>query len=400
MIAHEQERLSAYLDDELPAPARAAVETHLAGCAECRAVLARLAEVDTLAGRIPAEAPHGYFDGFAGRVTRRIEAHAPARRPLQRVPVWAWAAAAALLLTIIPVTVREGLLPAPSEQRAAPVTVAPAAPVAIPQSAPTEHGAATTRDAAAANQPAPATAVGDGQRSPVARRDEREQARSAGATANAPAPAGAAGRIATAEVRSKAEVGAEGGGFALAPRASPARGELMKETATEAEPSARPTALPPAAPRPAAARATASSQAQAAAPPAARDAAAGAPPEGAASARLADALEEKTSAAVSGNAATDSSEADFQGLVAVQAARSEEWRALRERWRAFAVQHAGARADEARVRVVECGLEAWRAGGQESDRSALLRDSQEYLARKDARQKPRVQALLQAAARR
>jgi anti-sigma factor RsiW len=42
MTSHPLDTLSAYLDDELDAPARVAVDAHLAGCASCRAVLADL----------------------------------------------------------------------------------------------------------------------------------------------------------------------------------------------------------------------------------------------------------------------------------------------------------------------------------------------------------------------
>ena len=59
-----------------------------------------------------------------------------------------------------------------------------------------------------------------------------------------------------------------------------------------------------------------------------------------------------------------------------------------------------ARADEARVRVIACGLEAVRAGGGETDRTTLARDADAYLARADARQRTRARALLDAAASR
>jgi hypothetical protein len=52
-------QLSAYLDDELDATARAHLEAHLAGCGECRAVLTDLRE-------IVAAAPH-----YAGRAPGR-----------------------------------------------------------------------------------------------------------------------------------------------------------------------------------------------------------------------------------------------------------------------------------------------------------------------------------------
>ena len=110
MSAHERERLSAYLDDELGAAARAVVEAHLGACAACREALAELAAVDDAAASLPAEAPEGYFDDFARRVrergsSRQPRAAAPARR---RLPAWGWAVAAALLLAVVtPLTLRE-----------------------------------------------------------------------------------------------------------------------------------------------------------------------------------------------------------------------------------------------------------------------------------------------------
>ena len=92
---------------------------------------------------------------------------------------------------------------------------------------------------------------------------------------------------------------------------------------------------------------------------------------------------------------------EFRRLASESAVRVEEWRALRERWRLFAAGHPDdARADEARVRVIACGLEAVRAGGGDADRATLARDADAYLARADARQRTRVRALLEAAASR
>jgi hypothetical protein len=51
-------------------------------------------------------------------------------------------------------------------------------------------------------------------------------------------------------------------------------------------------------------------------------------------------------------------------------------------------------ADEARVRTVESGLEAWRLGEEEADREIAREDARDYLAREDAAQPGRVEALL------
>ncbi|HSD65163.1 MAG TPA: zf-HC2 domain-containing protein, partial [Vicinamibacteria bacterium] len=107
MSGHERERLSAYLDRELPPDERLMVEAHLAGCAGCTALLAELAAADEAAAALPAEAPAGYFESFPARVRSRLgprKAQAPARR----LPAWTWAAAAGLLLAIVvPLTLRQ-----------------------------------------------------------------------------------------------------------------------------------------------------------------------------------------------------------------------------------------------------------------------------------------------------
>jgi hypothetical protein len=61
--AENREQHSALLDGELPAPERALVEAHLAGCAECSAELARLARMLGMLHALPAErAPLGFVD--------------------------------------------------------------------------------------------------------------------------------------------------------------------------------------------------------------------------------------------------------------------------------------------------------------------------------------------------
>jgi len=53
--------------------------------------------------------------------------------------------------------------------------------------------------------------------------------------------------------------------------------------------------------------------------------------------------------------------------------------------------------DEARVRVIEAGLEAWREGGEPEDLARAREDAEAYLARDDARLKQRVRGALEAA---
>jgi hypothetical protein len=103
VIAHVQDHLSAYLDGELLAPERAAVETHLRTCPECTRHLDELRAVDETARELDVEAPPGYFDSLPARVGARL----PAPRP-RTPPAWVWAAAAAIVLAALtPLTFRK-----------------------------------------------------------------------------------------------------------------------------------------------------------------------------------------------------------------------------------------------------------------------------------------------------
>jgi hypothetical protein len=75
---------------------------------------------------------------------------------------------------------------------------------------------------------------------------------------------------------------------------------------------------------------------------------------------------------------------------------AEAWRERREAWRLFIRDHPGSpRLDEARVRVIEAGIEAWRAAGEGEDLARAREDAEAYLARADARQKERVRRVLE-----
>lgn len=184
MSGHERERLSAYIDRELPPGERAAVEAHLAACPECAALLAELAAADEAAASLPAEAPDGYFEAFPGRVRARLEARRAAVPPARRVPVWTWAAAAALLLGVVaPLTLR---------QLRSPSVAAPSAVDAVRPSAPAgPEPAATTGAGPSAPTPGPARVVP---------REKRENA------APAPAPALAQGAPEARGARDEAPV--------------------------------------------------------------------------------------------------------------------------------------------------------------------------------------------------
>jgi hypothetical protein len=90
----------------------------------------------------------------------------------------------------------------------------------------------------------------------------------------------------------------------------------------------------------------------------------------------------------------DPAEVAFRRLAATRPRTVGEWRKLREDWRAYAAAFPdGSHADEARVRTIEAGHEAWKAGGAEEDAAVFRRDRDAYLERPDALQGERVQRL-------
>jgi negative regulator of sigma E activity len=335
MSGHERERLSAYLDGELPAAERAEVAAHLAACPECAELLAAFAAVDEEAGSLPAEAPDGYFDGFAARVTARLAAERPAAARARRLPAWTWAAAAALLLAVVtPLTLRRTPAVAPA---ASPAT--PEAPAATPLPTVPEKQGRTP-----APEPPPAAPV-----------------RKAAPPAALPAPVAP---TAPAEARAKAESREE------------AAADLAK-------------APTPAAPVPAEA-----ARAQVADAPAAR----AEPALSAANRARAEAdfgLEGGVASGVEGGVPGGVVGGVVGGTGGAPARTPEEWRRRRDEWSTLAASApAGPRADEARVRAIEAGWEAWRLSGSDDDEAAFRRDARAYLEREDALQKPRVERLL------
>ncbi len=126
MSEHVLDRLSAFLDEELPAREQTAVEGHLRDCSACAAHLDRLRSVDAQALGLPLSVPDGYFDALPGRIRKRLE-KAP-RRAYGRVPVWTWAVAAALVLGVVTPLTMQRSQRVPSEDAAAPMPPAEAAP--------------------------------------------------------------------------------------------------------------------------------------------------------------------------------------------------------------------------------------------------------------------------------
>jgi hypothetical protein len=351
---HERERLSAYLDGELPAGERAEVAAHLAACPECAAFLAALSAVDEAAGALPAEAPEGYFEAFPARVRSRLEAPRVAS-PGRRVPAWTWAAAAALLLGVLtPLTLRQ-LRPVPGEAPSA----APVAPQPVPAK-PEAKVAAESRPSeppptAPRARPSPPVRIPPAEVAPVvgppvaeaSPRQSKDEATAEDFFSREPdAPPPPDRSIAAQAALADAESARVLGG-------------VRSETANR-EKSAR------AGPRPAATNEVVS--------PALSEASAGREGE------PAD-LREREDA--------------FLRLEAVRPRSAGDWRRLRDEWNAFAADEADpVRADEARVRAIVAGREAWLASGDGSDESTFRRDAAAYLRREDDLQKPRVERLL------
>lgn len=356
MSSHERERLSAYLDRELPPGEQAAVEAHLAACPDCAAFLAELAAVDEPAASLTAEPPAGYFEDFPARVRARLEARKPAL-PVRRVPAWTWAAAAALLLAMVtPLTLRQLRPPAAAAPSTVAVTLTPPPAKDQPAAAPEELRWPEPSPAAHPGRPASSEMRGSVPAvAPAA-------APPATVPAEAPAPALELPAPVPAQAAPKDEAVAEGV-FAQEPAAPPAVGGVSREAEANREKGARDR------PRPATARAATES--------------------------VSPALSAATAGAAVGPSDAQEHEDAFRRLESARPRSAAEWRRQRDQWNAVASAEADPlRADEARVRAIVAAREAWRAGGDEGDDDAFRREAEAYLRRADARQKPRVERLL------
>jgi hypothetical protein len=404
MSAHERERLSAYLDGELPPAERAEVEAHLATCPECAALLADLEGVDAVARELPVEAPSGYFDSLPGRVRLRIagedapRAHAAAPRTGRRVPAWTWALAAALLLAVVTPTTMSRLMRARTPLSDAPEAPAPAAP---------------TRSPATETLPERAVVAAGDDEVETARQKRREAGRGRldqdyraaepeptfappppPPAALAPRPGLGAGKrdVPALSAPRVAEnrphelekgvpaVAADLGEGAALEEAPPA-GTAGRERAMADAVSSRASVVPPrvggvSSPksRPATTQAPAAPIAIAGAEPHAEPAAA------------------EKKAVLSGDALA------FAELSGDSPDDASGWRERREAWRAFIAEHPRSpRIDEAWTRMIEAGLEAWTAGGDIEDFSRARADATAYLQRDGASQKGRIRRLLEEA---
>jgi anti-sigma factor RsiW len=103
----QREQLSAYLDGELSAAERTALERHLPTCAECRAELAELRRMRALLGALPTPAlPRSFALSTGGTrprppVTASRESAQPNRPAWYRASQWAGSVAASIGLVLL-----------------------------------------------------------------------------------------------------------------------------------------------------------------------------------------------------------------------------------------------------------------------------------------------------------
>jgi hypothetical protein len=135
-------QLSAYLDDELEGSARARVTAHLAGCAECSALLADLRAIVSAApgyaGRTPSR---DLWKGIEARLDEpdviSIDSARPSARPPARRFGWRELIAASLVMAAVGggavyLALRPAVAPGVAPMAAAPDTVLRAGPDSAP----------------------------------------------------------------------------------------------------------------------------------------------------------------------------------------------------------------------------------------------------------------------------
>lgn len=375
MSAHVLEQLSGYLDDELVPADRSAIESHLRECAACAKQLEELAAVDSLARALPAEAPEGYFTDFAARVRGRVEVK-PARRAPARLPAWVLAAAAAVALGVtVPALVRRQDLapPAPALEVRDAMRVEPSA------AAPTDGPAEAERPLAAPEAPAPPPPVEEAKSQKRLQAPPAPRAKAALPQEEYAEPHGLDGGVAesvdSAPLQELTRAVPEADALKKRDQVEQPRatGALSAENQAKSEYSGYASA-PAAAPM---TQAAAESRREKSAPDDASKlalAGAGRKDAGAPGAR--------------------SDRGRFGQLLDRVAATAAEARALREAWRVHGNLAAGGEADEARVRVLEAGAQAYRLGRDGADLALLEKDTAAYLARPDALQASRARAAL------
>jgi hypothetical protein len=371
-MGHEHERLSAYLDDELPSTERAQVAAHVQTCPECAERLAALGAVDEAVAALPAEAPAGYFEALPGRVRARLDA----RPKRTRLPAWTWAVAAVLALAVVtPLTLRQQ----PQQDRGpAPALETRAAPAAAPPPVPSP-----------AAPPATLQALRDEQKEQGAREKDNAHAQNRYDEALkreggfVPAPTDRNARLEAAppaaperRVQTTAPQPSVQAADAASPKTREEEAVAATETLSESLDAVR---QPPGA----MAEPKRDATAEAAAGTTSRDA-------GSARGRV-------VRQAPSGTAAAKllSFESEWQRLEARRPRTAAEWRRLREDWRGFVARDPeGPLADPARLRMIEAGRAVWRESQDAADEATFHLDAEAYLARDAAQQKDRVRQML------
>ena len=351
MSAHPRERLAAYLDGELSAQDRAQVEAHLGGCAACARRLGEMAAVDAGVRDLPVDAPRGYFESFPARVRARVGPRL--RRAWWGPPVWYAAAAAAVMLAVLaPLTLRRGPpTPAPAPETAPPPSQTSrmdSAPPSAPPARELQEQAALADRRSRLAPPAPPRTFAKQEPAAVQAPPPNEPQAASNLTLEA-APEAELPRAPAAGAQAPLAERPPGGRYAASPPAAAERDALRRERKAAGTAGREGTAVP---------------------------------------------LTADDRAATGGHGEDEA----FQEIASRSSRAATEARALRElreAWRAYALAHpTGARADEARVRVVESGVAAYRLGGDPEDLSRARADAAAYLQRKDAAQAERVRALL------
>jgi len=215
--AENREQYSALLDGELPAAERTRVEAHLAGCAECSAELARLAQMLGMLHALPAErAPLGFVDRVLAaarptpwyvRAWRGLAQPWRLKLPLEAAAVVIIALGAVYVFQKTPELQQAARheAPAPSPTPAAPTPAQPAPAAPAPASTMSDEGSraktvtpppAQESTRAEPSAPAPAAAPPSSAPSGDANRAESSKRESAAKLQSAPTapPAGEAAK--------------------------------------------------------------------------------------------------------------------------------------------------------------------------------------------------------------
>lgn len=394
MSEHVLEHLSAYLDGALSTAERERFRAHLSVCGVCSKRLEELAAVDASLRDLPALAPEGYFEGLPSRVRSRLSASGPARRRLLRAPVWTLAAAAALMVGVLaPLTLlKQPATPDVASARPPDRALAPAAEADKLAQAPQPKAemqtvAARQRGDAALPAIAPATPTSAAPAEDFRRRGEPrvgaiEKTKAEAESARLEEP------VAVPEAPAPAATSAPAAGFAEAPRPPAQMTDQFGPRVSQQLEQRRQAPAKQSADAPANADMKGRVGVRAAD---SKDAAASTDRAVAKSVEL-ERGEREAGLAASRVVADLTS---YRDLLVRTPRDAAEARSLRDSWRRLSLEAAGLQeADEARVRVIQMGLLAWRFEQRPEDRSLAEKDATAYLARADARQTARVRDML------